>query len=370
MMKNKENVSGGEMLSLMIQFVIGSSLFMGTAATAAGNNNWMANSLAILFAIPLMLIYARLNKLFPGKNLFDILNGALGPVIGRLIACFYIFYALHLGALVLRNFGEFTKTVALTQTPMLAMMICVTLLAIWACYAGIEVIARSAKFLIGVVFFILILTLLLSLRKSQYHYLKPLIGQNIGQVWPGAFGTLSFPFAEAVLFIGLFNFLKPPTKAKSFLLRGTLIAGVTIVVITVRNLLILGPGLLNSVYFPSYVAVSRISVGLFLERFEGSVAIVFVTALFFKVSVCLFVASQGLSSLLKLKDYRSVVVQLGLIMGYLSVYAVPNTMEMERFAVDIYKYYAFPVQIAFPVLVWIVGEIRTRLNKGKTQLKA
>ncbi|AIQ39125.1 endospore germination permease [Paenibacillus sp. FSL R7-0297] len=360
---SKEIIPAGQAISITVQFIMGSSLFMGVAGQS-GSSSWIALIIAIILAVPLMLIYARLHVLFPGKNLFDMLIEVFGPIVGRLGSCLYIFYALHLGALVLRNFGEFSKTVALTSTPMIAPMLMIGLLCVWVVIAGIEVIGRSAKFLLLFSYMVIILIQFLSVPKFEFHHLLPLLDRGWRPVFGDAAGAFTFPFAEIVVFLGAFNVLPAKGSARRVLVSGTLIAGITIIIITFRNLLVLGPDIMSSLYFPSYVAISRINIGDFLTRIEGSGAIVFVTTMFIKVSLCLYVTCIGLARVFKLKSYRSVVLQMGLIMVYLSDFIYTDIMDMQYFAYHIYKIYALPFQVVIPVILWITAEILSR-GKGR-----
>lgn len=362
---SKETIPAGQSISIAVLFISGSSLFMG-ASGESGNSSWIALILAILLAVPLMLVYSRLHVLFPGKDLYDMLIAVFGAVFGRMLSCLYIWYALHLGALVLRNFGEFSKTVALTATPMIAPMLVIGLLCVWVVSAGMEVLGRSSKFLLLFSLMVIVFIELLSVPKYEYHHLKPLLDSGWGPVLRDTAGSFTFPFAEIVIFLGAFNVLPAKGSARRVLLSGTLIAGMIIIVVTLRNLLVLGPDILSSLYFPSYVAVSRINVGDFLTRIEGSSAIIFVTALFIKVSLCLYVTSNGVSKVFKLKSYRSVVLQMGLIMVYLSGFIYKDIMEMQYFAYHIYKVYALPFQVVIPVMLWITAEILSRRKSSKS----
>lgn len=362
---SKEIIPAGQSISIAVLFISGSSLFMGTSG-GSGNSSWIALFFAISLAVPLMLIYARLHVLFPGKDLYDMLISVFGAVFGRMLSCLYIWYALHLGALVLRNFGEFSKTVALTATPMIAPMLVIGLLCVWVVSAGMEVLGRSAKFLLLFSFIVIVLIQLLSVPKFEYHHMKPLLDSGWGPVFADTAGSFTFPFAEIVIFLGAFNVLPAKGSATRVLVSGTLIAGIIIIFVTLRNLLVLGPDILSSLYFPSYVAVSRINIGDFLTRIEGSAAIVFVTALFIKVSLCLYVTCNGVSKVFKLKSYRSVVLQMGLIMVYLSDFIYKDIMEMQYFAYHIYKVYALPFQVVIPVMLWIAAEILSRRKSSKS----
>ncbi|HEY9063326.1 MAG TPA: GerAB/ArcD/ProY family transporter [Pseudobacteroides sp.] len=140
---------------------------------------------------------------------------------------------------------------------------------------------------------------------------------------------------------------------------GILFAGTMIVLLTLRNITILGE-LLGRLYFPSYTAVSRISISDFLQRIEVSVAIVFITCVFIKVSICMYVASKGVSKIFNLNDYRSVTIQTGLLTIFFAYIMYKNIMEMKYWAFNVYQYYSFPFQVILPVIIWIIIEIKCK----------
>lgn len=360
----KEIVPAGQTISMAIMFIIGSVLFMGTSAES-GNSSWIALIFGMLLAVPLMLLYARLHLLFPGKDLYDMLHAVFGPVIGRMFSCLYIWYSLHLGSLVLRNFGEFSRTVALTATPMIAPVLVIVFLCIWAVKAGMEVIGKCAKFLLLFILAEIGIVQLLSIPKYEFHYLKPLLESGWTPVFADTFRSFLFPYGEVVVMLGAFSILPKKGSAARVLLSGLLIAGSIILLITLRNLLVLGPEILSSLYFPSYVAVSRINVGDFLTRIEGSSSIAFIAAIFIKVSLCLYVTSNGVAKVCNLKSYHSVVLQMGLIMGYMSIFIYKDILQMQYFTHYIYKFYAPPFEVLIPLLLWGVAEVLARKANRK-----
>lgn len=361
----KEQLSSSQFISLIILFLSSSSLFMG-AAGQSGNSGWIALLIAIALAVPLMLVYARLQVLLPGRDLFDMLSTTFGTLTGKALSVLYIWYSFHLGAMVLCNFGEFSSTVALTSTPMIVAMAGIGLPCIWAVRNGIEVLGRTAKLLLLVMLTATIVVYALSVSKLEYHHLKPLLDNGWEPVISDAFGSFTFPFGEIIVVLGAFHaFPGRGASAKKILLYSMLTAALIMVVGTIRNLLVLGPDILSSLYFPSYVAVSRINVGNFLQRIEGSAAFVFVMALLIKVGLCLFMASNGTAKLFNLKTYRSVVFQIGLLMIYLAAFIYQDIMEMQYFAYHIYKIYALPFQVIIPCVLLAVAEIKHRRGGGK-----
>lgn len=363
----KEQITDKEALCLLVIFVMGSTLIIGIGGDA-NNDAWIAGIVGIIMAIPMLFVYSRILLLYQGRDLFDILNLTLGKIMGKIVAILYIWYAFHLGALVLRNFGEFISTVAMPETPMLVPMFCLGLVCIIAVRLGIEVLGRTSTYFFPVLLFILVAVELLAIPQLHLDYIKPILGNGFTPILKGGFMTFSFPFAETVLFIGVFCSLK--TKRSSFKVYfwGIMISATIIIIITIRNITMLG-NMLDSINFPSYAAVSRISIGDFLQRIEVTVSIVFVFGVFVKSSICLLVASKGIGKLFNLKDYRSIVIQTGLLMIYFSYIVYDNNMEMKYWAFKVYPYYAFPLQVIFPIIVWILAEIRVKNNQKANGLK-
>lgn len=356
----KEQITDKEAICLLIIFVFGSTLIIGISGDAK-NDAWIAGIVSIMMFIPMLLIFSRILTLFQGKDLFDILNITLGKVLGKMISILYIWYAFHLGALALRNFGEFINTVAMPETPMLVPIICLGLVCIIAVRLGIEVLGRITTYFLPILFFILIMVQILGISQFHFNYLKPILGNGLSPVLKGGFTAFSFPFAETVLFIGVFSSLKTQKSPTKVYLYGILISAATIIFITIRNISVLG-NMLSSFYFPSYGAVSRTKIGDFLQRIEVTVSFVFIFSVFIKSSICLLVACKGIGKLFNLKDYRSIVIQTGLLMVYFSYTVYDNIMEMKYWAFKVYPYYAFPMQVILPIIIWILAEIKVRKN--------
>jgi spore germination protein KB len=359
----KEQINDTEGICLLIIYVIGSTLIVGIGGKAK-NDAWIAGIVGILMSIPMLLIYSRLLTLYKGKDIFDIFNLTLGKTMGKIISLIYIWYAFHLGSLVLCNFGQFGNTMLLPDTPTLALLLGLGIICTFAVKSGIEVLGRSSIALILIIFFIILLVQLLGIPELNLSNMRPILGNGFIPVLQGGFTSFSFPFAETVLFTGIFNSLKSKKSVFRIYLSGILISGITIIIISIRNISVLGStaAILD---FPSYLAVSMINIGNIIERIEVTVSIVFIFGVFIKSSVCLLFTCKGIEKLFNLNDYRSVVIQTGLLMVYFSYIVYDDSEEMLYWAFNIYAYYAFPMQVILPIIVWIFAEIKA--NKHSTE---
>lgn len=236
---------------------------------------------------------------------------------------------------------------------------------VWVCYlllphdSGLRLWARTSAYFLPIVFVILVIVQLLAIPQFHIEYLKPVLGNGIYPILTGGFATFSFPFCETVLFICLLSSLKSKKSPFKVYKYGILITAIVFIIVWIRNIGVLG-NTLSSYYFPSYEAVRRISIGDFLQRIEVTVSFVLFIGVLFKCSVCLLAAAKCALKLFKLNDYRSAVIQIGLMMIYFSYIIYDNSMEMKYWAYKIYPYYAFPVQVIIPIIMWIFAEVKIR----------
>lgn len=361
----KELISDRQATALITMFIMGSTLVMG-GGSESKQDVWIASLISLIMAVPIYIIYSRLLSSFPGKDLFEILRIIFGKFIGKALSLVFAWYAFHLGSLVIRNFSEFMAIVGMNQTPAYISVIFLGFICIWAARDGIEVLGRLAYFILPIVVVILTAVTIFLLPNMHFENFRPMLSQGITPVLDSAFTLFSFPFAEAIIFLMVFKTLqskKSPYKAYFLALP---IGGAITLSIFVRNMLVLGPTMVLNLYFPSFSAVSIINIGDFLQRMEVLVTVVFLSTGFIKISMCLYAASNGLAKVFNLGSHKSLVAPVGLLMMNLSMFIYKNIMEMQSWATDIYKYYAFPFQVILPVVVLIAAEIKIRTSSKKS----
>lgn len=364
----KEVVSNRQGIMMMALYIMGSSLVLGFGREAK-QDAWLSLIIAFVSTIPVITVYARILALYPEKNLYDILDTVFGGILGRLIALFFIWYAFHLGALVLRNFQEFIKVVAFPETPEYVPVMMMGILCIWVAKEGIEVLGRFSQLIIIILASIIIAVTIFSMKDADFNNLRPFLYYGVGPVIGDAFNAFSFPFAETVVFIAVFNFMENRNSSYKIYYNALAIAFFFLLLTKTRNILVLGADFNDQVYFPSYMAVSLINIGDFLQRIESTVAVALLFAGFVKISICLLAAVRGVDYLFKIGNYRQLVAPVGLLMMVTSCFIYQNIMEMVEFAFKIYRYYAFPFQVILPVIIWICSEIKAKRDRKKDDMK-
>jgi spore germination protein KB len=358
---NKEMISGKQAISIITLFLLGSTLAVGTS-TEAKQDSWISILLALLMFIPIIMTYIRIVSLFPEKSLYDIVSEIFGNVIGKIIVLLYVLYAIHLGALVIRNFSEFTSIVAMPVTPKMVIQVFLLALCAWMVKSGVEALGRWSKFILPIVILTIFATFIISLKDMSFKNLKPVGCAGFENIVAGAFSSFSFPFAESVLFLPLFGSVKSTENPQKIYITGTIIAAIVILSVVIRDICLLGIPSMGIFYFPSYSAVSIISIGDFLTRFEALVAINYMFTGLVKVSVCLFAAAIGMAKIFNVQNYKTMAYPAGLLMITLATIVYKNTAEMFDWLTT-YSYYALPFQVILPLIILAGAEIKNFINK-------
>ena len=361
---NTEVISDKQGISLIIMFIVGTSivLIMGVDAK---QDLWLANIFAVIMALPMVLIYSSLHRLFPKKDLFDILEICMGRFIGKIIILLYSSFAFFLSSLIVRDFGEFFVTVAAPETPMIVPMFIMALLGAWIVIEGIETMGRWAEFFLPVTIVLLFITVLLLIPQMKINNIRPMLYSGIKPVIKGAFGPFSFPFAETVIFTMVFSTFKTDKSSYKVYLSGLLIGGIIIVINSVVNIFVLGIDVASTIYFPFYATLSRLNIGDFLQRLQIVIAFIFLLGGFIKLSICLLAASKGISKLFGYTDYRFIVLPFSLLLINLSYLITDSLMYFIEWDIKIWPYYAFLFQVILPIIIFVAAKVKAA-HRGST----
>ncbi len=352
----KEQISKSQAYILIIAFMIGTTSALSSYSESK-QDTWIALLMTLVLVTPVVIIYGSILNNHPGKDLFQILEHIFGKITGKIIGALYTFYFFHLGAICIRNMTEFIQVSSFPETPQYLTALFIGSLTIYILKSGLEVMARTNRFITPFLIFILIITLLFVIPRANPTNFLPILENGWLPVIKHSFLILTFPFGETILFMSFFNTIEEKKKASKVYLKGVYLGGLTLFSVIIRNILILGfPGLSSST-FPSFDAVSLINIGDFVRGIEVIIAIVITMAGFMKVAVCSFASCIGIARLFGFDDYKWVSAPLILLMISLSFILYDSTMRMVEW-VNVYQYYVIPFQLIFPVLILIFGKFK------------
>lgn len=135
--------------------------------------------------------------------------------------------------------------------------------------------------------------------------------------------------------------------------------------ITFLCISVLGTKITERHMFPSYVLAKQINIGNLLERVEILIAGIWFLTVYFKTTFYFYGFVIGLAQILNIKDYRPLVLPLGMILVVYSLVVYPNVAYMAEFDSKPYIPYVITIGLAYPLLILGVGAIRKSMSKNK-----
>jgi spore germination protein KB len=362
-MKN-ESISERQGIILIVFFMIGTSFLNGSGGQGK-QDAWLSVIIAFSPSVILMLMFSRILSLYPGKDLFDILQIVMGKLIGKFISILLIWFAFHDGTLILRNLADFTNTIVFPDTPVALPMIFFALLIIWGLKEGIEVLGRWSEFFIWIIFLIFIFLSLFTISTMDINRIKPILSNGFTPILKGAFSSFTYPFGEIVIFLMVFSNISKIKNYKNTFMLGLLIGGGMIFLATLINTLILGSETISRVYFASPLAVGLLHIGSVIQRLEATIILEFLVCIFVKVTICTFAVCNGISKVFGFNDYRFIATPIVFLMLNFSFFVYSSLMEMSSWTLNIWPYYSFGFEVIIPLVVFILAEIRSRSSINK-----
>jgi spore germination protein KB len=355
----KETISDRQGIILLILFILGSAIVIGVG-TEAKEDVWISILLGLLMFLPIIFVYGRLQTLFPEKDLYEILEVVFGKIPGRLISILYIWYSIHLGAMVLFNFSSFINVVGLPETPRVVPSICFMLLCVYGVKLGVEVLGRWGEFFITILLIIGAIIGLLSIPNFKLDNIRPMLAHGIKPIMKGAIDVISFPISETVVFMAIFSSLQKRASYYKVYMTGIVLGSLLVLTIATVNILVLGNYIKSINYYNTYVTTARISIGDFIQRIEILVSVAFLVAGFVKICICLLSTAKGINKLLNFNDYRFIVLPVALMMLNLSFFVYEDIMDNQRFVAEVYPYYAILINVIVPIFILFAAEIKVR----------
>jgi spore germination protein KB len=346
-------ISGFQLALLIMGFLFGSTAVLNPT-TIAGQDAWLAYIFGWLGGFLLIWLYVRIALINPSLTLVEILKKVFGKYFGTVLALLYIWYFLHLAAIVLRDFGEHMNVTVYFKTPMVFTMGCFALLIAYCLRKGLEVTGRAAEILMPYLFVFLLVIFCLLLPEYDTDNLFPFLEKGLAPVIKASLGVFTFPFGESVAFLMIFPALYSARQLKKVSFTAFLVMGFIIFGVIIRDLLSLGPDLLTRLVFPP-----SLSTELTPElQLEPLISVNLLLGGWVKITICLYAAVVGIAQLLNLDDYKPLVFPLVLFTVVLARWLYDDIFKMLDWALNVYPYYALPLQVGIPLLILLIAKVR------------
>ena len=292
-MKNLEQLTKNQGIGLTIAYILGTTIL---GARKIGSYSLLSLCFAFIVFVPLIFLYSNILKNKKGNG-FDIIFNALNPNLAKFISLILALYSVLCAVFTLRNYTEVLSVTSMPNTPLWFMGLFIILTACYLAKKGIKTVSKMS-----VVFVILgILFLITTLLLSGFDFTFDL-KHSLPQAKSIVNASLLFynPFCDCILLL----FAIDNIESKKRILPFSFISSFCILLlITLRNLLLLGQKVYSICLVPSYIATSMLSFfGIIghLEIIESVISLLFVLI---KLAVCLIVIKNFIKRVKKTENF-------------------------------------------------------------------
>lgn len=359
----KAKISPRQLFILVLMFEIVSAIISGYGAEAK-QDAWITAILGMLGGICLFLLYHRLSLFYPDLPLTEYAKKILGPVLGRIVALFYVIYFLFKGSFVVRDFASMAVSFVFVQTPFLVIIALMLVTVMYVIGKGIEVLSRTAELFFSVLLLVSFtgLTLIITSGNVNLQNLRPVLEEGwltlLKQSIPS---TVLFPFGEIIVFLMLFPYVNKPQQVKKTVITGLWISGCFITFITMINVSVLGVDLFTRTQYPLLTTSELIEGRAFLERLDALFLVTAIVGGFFRLGIFLYVTLIGTTTLFGIPSYRKLIIPIGMVMFICSIAMAGNYVEFTYTGLRIVRFYVeIPMLFIIPLILLLVGWIQEK----------
>jgi len=323
----------------------------------AKQDAWLSFLVAFTGGVIISLVVINLSLRFPGQTLFEYLPLILGRFPGKIIGFFYVWLFIHFCALVDREYCSTIVAAFMPETPLVVFLIHGTIMAAYIAYCGLEVLARINQLFLPLNAGLLTTLFVLVTPEMKVINILPVFDTSLLSLAKSTITPLSW-FGEIVALAVIIPYLAEQKNIYHLTIKALFFVLILIELATIGVLLVFGPTLTSSYFFPVLSWTKMINIANFVERLEILPIVIWITSGTVKGALFLWAAALGSAQLLGLKDYRSLLLPLAVIVTTLSYLLHPSIIDLLNFLTQAFPFYALTFEFIIPFLLLIIVLIK------------
>jgi spore germination protein KB len=352
---------------IIILGVIGDSiLIMPTIlAASAKQDAWLSMLLAMFLGCIAASIFAAIANKLRRRRFFNLIRLSLGVWIGSLFIVLLLFEFFMCSLGLLSEMSQFMTTQLMPETPVNAIIAVFLVVIIIAYRYGVEAFARMGELLFPVFMLLFLVLFIFLLPQVDFANLRPIASEGMGVIGQGSLMAFAAAFTEMVVLLMLVSNVTGTVSLSKPILTGYAIGGAILFIIVILCVLVLGPNLMETKYYPTFVLAQKITIGHFLERLEAVLAFLWFISVFYKTLLLFFSLSSGLAELFQLKESHMLTIPIGILLLVGTISGTPNITEYNAILESYYTWFDITFCVMIPALLLILFYIYDLRDKRK-----
>ena len=373
MTKQSRLITDKQLMFSVFCFLQASPLFQSLLFSYTAQESWLAIIPAavggLLGLLPIIYLYNK-NR---GRELSGILRNILGQKAGTVFAYIYLLYFFIRVCATVSRFSGFLSTNMLPQTPIIVITGILMISCLMSASRGGENLCGMAFLFAAMLLFYVIISVPLLTESLEINNLLPVFTLNKGTYTKAVVTAIAEPFANLMIFLELFDenesreeltqgYYKKSKLGKALVLGYMLSAGLIIFAVF-RDNAVFGEFSKN-VTAISFQAARLISVGEVLSRLELIYAILFVTTVFFRVSLSLYCLSKLLANTAERGGSTRFVLPFGMLVWCVSLVLFSSNSEMKEWSYVSMPFYVWIFELLIPLGLVLICAVKGLMGRN------
>ena len=362
MEKAKYQISKSQFFFIAVFYIFADDIIRGIYAQKLKQDIWISIIASALLSVIILACYFLLYKTSNKGEFAAIIKENVGRPIAFVLFVLYGFYFAFLTFLGLRDIAEVITIFMIHDFPVYVAGIAILAVVIYGLYHGIEAFARTTSilFFVQMTVFVFFSGLILISNRSHFEYFLP-IAENglIPFIKPTLHSAYAAPFGKLFVLLIIYQFVLEKEKSYRYGYYAILYTGLLLLLISVYNIIILGPEAMILDIRPSLRISKRIDIVFFIQRLDLLVINSLIMMSFVKVWVLLFGARYLLADAFKIKNGNKIPFVLSILIVIALMFFAKNYITFLDFRQTIIiPYVNLTFEIIIPFLLIIIAIIR------------
>ncbi|QQZ60757.1 GerAB/ArcD/ProY family transporter [Paenibacillus sonchi] len=360
----KEVIGPSQIFAMIVLFEMGTAIVI-PIGLESGHAVWLSILMALPGGVLLYLIYNDLYRQFPNLIISGYTRKILGKYIGWPLSLLYIPVLMFNGSRNLREAGDLLISASYDRTPILIINSIMVIAVMYILNKGIEVFARTAEiyFWMMMIMGLVCNGVVIMAGLVDFKNLFPLHYKDWMDALTSAYPNIwIFPFGELVCFTTVLPYLKKSGISGKMGITAIILSGFLLCFTHAIEISVLGMDIYSRAAFPIYTTITLVNVADFIQRLDALVILTLIIGVFFKMSIYCFAATVITADLFKVKDYRRLVVPVGVIVLFTSFISAENYTSHLNEGKVFLKYFLSVLCAVVPILLFLVHLIRKRFG--------
>lgn len=362
MEKAKYQISKSQFFFIAVFYIFADDIIRGIYAQKLKQDIWISIIVSALLSVIILACYFLLYKTSNKGEFAAIIKENVGRPIAFVLFVLYGFYFAFLTFLGLRDIAEVITIFMIHDFPVYVAGIAILAVVIYGLYHGIEAFARTTSilFFVQMTVFVFFSVLILISNRSHFEYFLPIAENGIKPfIKPTLHSAYAAPFGKLFVLLIIYQFVLEKEKSYRYGYYAILYTGLILLLISVYNIIILGPEAMILDIRPSLRISKRIDIVFFIQRLDLLVINSLIMMSFVKVWVLLFGARYLLADAFKIKNGNKIPFVLSILIVIALMFFAKNYITFLDFRQTIIiPYVNLTFEIIIPFLLIIIAIIR------------